>query len=230
MSNWILSDQEPPRREQASAQEPERPAPPVPPHTKTKRDQAQDGKAPRSGGAGKPAIAERKRARQVALQALFEIDSVGHAPDIVLYERMEAATRALHEAQVEQARTLPAPNPGESPEADKYESDEEMAPLGETGIRFLLWLVAGVLSYRDRIDALIHRYAPEWPVEQLAIVDRSILRLALYELGAHEGEAPPKVVINEAVELAKVFGSDSSPRFVNGVLGAAFEDARKQAF
>ena len=173
------------------------------------------------------------------MQALFEIDSVGHAPDIVLYERMEAATRALREAQIQQARTLPAASPGESRGADAEaadatgatdESDEEMAPLGEAGVRFLLWLVAGVLSYRDRIDALIHHYAPEWPVEQLAIVDRSILRLALYELGALEGEAPPKVIINEAVELAKVYGGDSSPRFVNGVLGAAFEDARKQAF
>jgi N utilization substance protein B len=176
---------------------------------------------------GKQAIEERKRARVVALQALFEIDSVGHAPDVVLYERIEAAARAARQAQ--KARTLPAPaNGAEDAAAD--EREEELAPLGDTGVKFLLWLVAGVLSYRERLDALIHRFASEWPVEQLAIVDRSVLRMALYELGAKESEAPPKVIINEAVELAKVFGGDSSPRFVNGVLGAALEEARKQAF
>lgn len=82
--------------------------------------------------------------------------------------------------------------------------------------------VEGVLAHRDELDALIRRHAPVYPVEQLAVVDRNILRLALYEL-RHEPETPVRVVVNEAVELAKSFGGDSSPRFVNGVLGAVVD-------
>jgi N utilization substance protein B len=69
------------------------------------------------------------------------------------------------------------------------------------------------------LDALIAKYAPEYPVDQLAIVDRNILRLAFFEL-KNMGDVPVKVAINEAVELAKLYGSDSAPRFINGVLGA----------
>jgi N utilization substance protein B len=159
-------------------------------------------------------IEEHKRARVLALQALFEIDRTGHAADVVLYERMEAARSGAPLLDDEDDRDPRAPHP----------------PLGDEGVQFLLWLVAGVLSYRERLDGLIHHYAPEWPVEQLAIVDRSILRLALYELGAAASDTPPKVVINEAVELAKSFGGDSSPRFVNGVLGAALDEARLQGY
>jgi N utilization substance protein B len=70
---------------------------------------------------------------------------------------------------------------------------------------------------------IIAKYAPEWPVDQLAVIDRNILRMALYELQYNE-DVPIKVAINEAVELAKIFGSDTSPRFVNGVLGAFMQD------
>ena len=73
---------------------------------------------------------------------------------------------------------------------------------------------------RDRLDALIQRYAPAWPVAQIAVIDRNVLRIALLELSSLR-DTPPKVAINEAVDLAKLFGSDSSSRFVNGVLGAA---------
>ena len=89
---------------------------------------------------------------------------------------------------------------------------------------FLYWLVSGVIRYRADLDALIGRYAPEWPVGKLAIVDRNVLRLSIFELSSPDADAPPKVVINEAVELAKTFGSDSSPRFVNGVLGTALRE------
>lgn len=83
-------------------------------------------------------------------------------------------------------------------------------------------LVAGVLEYQADIDEKIRPLAPEWPLEQIARIDRNILRLGLYEL-LHRGEqVPPKVVINEAVELAKAFGSDNSSKFVNGVLGTAY--------
>jgi N utilization substance protein B len=101
---------------------------------------------------------------------------------------------------------------------------------GEQGAQYLRWLVSGVVRHLEMINTLILKYAPEWPVDQLAIIDRNILRLAFFEIGAHDSDTPPKVAINEAVELAKVFGSDSSPRFINGVLGSALDEIRKQEF
>jgi N utilization substance protein B len=79
-------------------------------------------------------------------------------------------------------------------------------------------LVKEVLAHRAQLDALIRRYAPEWPLDQIAILDRNILRIAIYEL-IIDDSVPVKVAINEAVELAKTFGTESTPRFVNGVLG-----------
>jgi N utilization substance protein B len=86
--------------------------------------------------------------------------------------------------------------------------------------------VSGVLEHQTVLDTFIHRHAPEWPLEQMAYIDRNILRVALFEF-AVDGQTPVKVAINEAVELAKAFGSDSAPRFVNGVLGTLVE--RKEA-
>lgn len=94
--------------------------------------------------------------------------------------------------------------------------DEHIATAGETFARLVL---SGVWLNRDHLDNVISELAPEWPVDQIAPIDRNILRIAVYEL-LHEPETPPKVAINEAVELAKHFGSESSPRFVNGVLGS----------
>lgn len=79
-------------------------------------------------------------------------------------------------------------------------------------------LVRGVLEHRSQLDTLIRQYAPEWPLDQIAIIDRNILRIAMYEL-VIEPLIPVKVAINEAIELAKTFGSESTPRFINGVLG-----------
>jgi N utilization substance protein B len=87
---------------------------------------------------------------------------------------------------------------------------------------FIVGMVEGVLSHQNLLDDMIHHYAPEWPVDQMAIVDRNILRIAIFEI-VHFGETPVKVAINEAVELAKVFGSDNAPRFVNGVLGTVVD-------
>ena len=84
---------------------------------------------------------------------------------------------------------------------------------------FARQLVAGVLTHRAALDHLIHTHAPEWPIDQMAIIDHNILRLAIWEFAVAQ-TAPIKVVINEAVELAKLYGSDSAPRFINGVLGA----------
>lgn len=94
-------------------------------------------------------------------------------------------------------------------------------PLPVPAESFMRALVFGVLTNQAELDALIQKIAPEWPLEQMAPIDRNILRLAVYELMAGMG-TPPKVAINEAVELAKLFGSDNSGRFVNGVLGTLF--------
>ncbi len=125
----------------------------------------------------------RRRARVVALQALFEIDSVDHDPESVLQQRL----------------------------ADNL--------LPSKGSQFASQLVQGVMAHRSELDRLISKKAPEWPIEQMAIIDRNILRMAIFEMAIDRG-TPAKVAINEAIDLAKMFGSDSSHRFVNGVLGA----------
>ena len=83
---------------------------------------------------------------------------------------------------------------------------------------FIVQLVQGVAKHEKDLDAELQPVAPEWPIEQIARMDRVILRMGLYEL-KHAKDVPPKVVINEAVELAKAFGSENSSKFVNGVLG-----------
>ena len=125
----------------------------------------------------------RRKARTVALQALYEIDCTQHAPDLVVEERL--AEQPMEGELTEFARRL----------------------------------VAGVISQTATLDRLIQKYAPEWPLNQMALIDHNILRIAIWEFAA-ERQTPIKVAINEAVELAKLYGSDSAPRFVNGVLGA----------
>lgn len=87
---------------------------------------------------------------------------------------------------------------------------------------FVKSLVSGVVDHQVDLDGKLQPIAPEWPLEQIARIDRAVLRLGLYELLYRADEVPPKVAINEAVELAKAFGSDNSSKFVNGVLGTAF--------
>ena len=124
----------------------------------------------------------RRRASMIALQTLYEVDSVRHAPDQVMEQRL---------------RDKPLPN-----------------AAGE----FARHLVQGVLAHQAHLDEIVAQIAPEWPVDQIALIDRNLLRMALFEIT--EGDTPLKVAINEAVELAKRFGSDGSRRFVNGALGA----------
>ncbi len=133
----------------------------------------------------------RRKARSIALQALYEIDSVQHDPEEILVH-LQA-------------------------EAD----------LSEENFRFARELVEGVLRYKDKLDAQIQRYAPAWPIEQIAFIDRNILRLAIFEI-LIDNKIPVKVAINEAVELAKSFGSDSSSKFINGVLGAVSANINKE--
>jgi N utilization substance protein B len=126
---------------------------------------------------------ERRKARELALQALYEIDLAGHASN-------EVMNRIL-----------------------------EDNPLSPEGAAFARELMEGVMRNMEKIDGQIRHFAPAWPLDQMATVDRNILRLAIYEL-LHNNKVPVKVAINEAVELAKSFGADSSPRFINGVLSS----------
>lgn len=87
---------------------------------------------------------------------------------------------------------------------------------------FVYHLVKGVLDHQEALDEKIQPLAPEWPIEQIARIDRSVLRIGVYELVYGADKVPPKVAINEAVELAKAFGSDNSSKFINGVLGTAY--------
>ena len=87
---------------------------------------------------------------------------------------------------------------------------------------FVKTLVSGVIDHQDELDAHIQPIAPDWPIDQIARIDRTILRMGVYELLYQADVVPPKVAINEAVELAKAFGSDNSSKFVNGVLGTAY--------
>jgi N utilization substance protein B len=88
---------------------------------------------------------------------------------------------------------------------------------------FVTDLIRGVESRIGEIDAIIAKTAPEWPIEQITVVDRNILRLGIYEL-MFAKQVPPKVAINEAVELGKAFGGESSGKFINGVLGTLYKD------
>jgi len=95
-------------------------------------------------------------------------------------------------------------------------------------VRFATSLIRGVGRRKPDLDNMIHLYAPAWPVSQLSLIDRNILRIALFEI-LHTREVSNKTAINEAVELAKAFGSDSSARFINGVLGSVIDKLDEEA-
>jgi len=125
----------------------------------------------------------RRKARVIALQALYELDSVAHEPsDVIgrLAGEMNASTAVA---------------------------------------AFASALVDGVLAHRQQIDQMIVQLAPAWPVDQIPAIDRNVLRLAIYEV-VIDNKVPMRAAINEAVELAKTYGGESSPKFINGVLGS----------
>jgi N utilization substance protein B len=125
----------------------------------------------------------RHKARTIALQALYEVDSAARPPTAVV-ERLLAG-----------------------------------ANLSEETAAFVRELVAGAISHQEEIDNSVQRFAPAWPLEQMAMIDRNILRLAIFEI-LFDNKVPVRVAVSEAVELAKTFGSESSPKFINGVLGS----------
>jgi N utilization substance protein B len=101
---------------------------------------------------------------------------------------------------------------------NRFEDEEISIELQD----FCQNIVTGILPISSDLDTIISKYAPDWPFDQVANIDRNILRIAVWEM-AISGDAPLKVIINEAVELAKLYGSDSAPRFINGVLGSLAE-------
>ena len=112
----------------------------------------------------------------------------------------------------------------DNPEAGLARNMAEYAP-GNKDDSFMKTLLNGVISKQKDLDDIITKAAPEWPIEKISVMDRNILRLGLYELlFADRNEVPPKVAINEAIELAKTFGGDTSGKFVNGVLGAVYKE------
>lgn len=104
---------------------------------------------------------------------------------------------------------------------------KEFAPQDFEGKSFSEKLVNGVLDNLKHINNYITKYAPQWPVNQITLVDRNILRLGIFELIFYN-KTPPKVAINEAIEMAKTFGGRTSSKFINGVLGAIYEDIKKK--
>lgn len=94
--------------------------------------------------------------------------------------------------------------------------------------KYVLDLVKNVVSKANQIDARVQPVAPEWPIKQISAIDRAILRMSVYELENLSDQVPPKVVINEAVELAKSFGSDNSSKFINGVLGTIYREMNEE--
>jgi transcription antitermination protein NusB len=105
---------------------------------------------------------------------------------------------------------------------------EEFGP-GLEDKEFVWELINGVVKHLKDIDNIITKAAPEWPLEQITIVDRNVLRIGIFELlYADKEEVPPKVAINEAIELAKSFGGESSGKFINGVLGTIYNELEKK--
>ncbi len=134
----------------------------------------------------------RHLGRIVALQALYEYEFRSQSNDETV-DIEEILTRNL----------------------DRYESAIDDKD-------FVKKLVRGVIKKQVELDAKIQPIAPDWPIDQIARIDRGVLRIGLYELLYQAKTVPPKVAINEAVELAKAFGSDNSSKFINGVLGTAY--------
>ena len=120
-------------------------------------------------------------------------------------------------------------------EWDFYDKKPDLKKIVEKNIKefgpgledknFIWQLIDGIINHLEEIDKIIEKAAPEWPLDQINIIDRNVLRIGLFELlYAKKEEVPPKVAINEAIELAKSFGGESSGRFVNGVLGTIYKE------
>ena len=151
------------------------------------------------------ASASRRQARIIALQTLYELDATHHPVTEVLARNLEEIPHLT--------------DTGDAPSA--------LARLDPEGQNFAAALVEGVLKHTEELDRIIVESAPNWPIEQMSRVDKTILRLAIFEI-LFDNKVPLKAAINEAVELGKRFGSDSSSRFINGVLGTVALDVARR--
>lgn len=138
---------------------------------------------------------------------------------------MTATKGSRRRARIISLQTLYESDLAGHPAEDVLERHLAEAEVSEETASFARELVAGVGAHLERIDEIIAGAAPSWPLSQMSRIDKSILRLAIFEVLFNNGRVPPKAAINEAVELAKSFGSDSSRRFVNGVLGTVVGQA-----
>jgi N utilization substance protein B len=146
---------------------------------------------------------DRRLGRALAFQALYEMDLAHHSPTDVL----ERTTSAI----------------GDNAESIAYAEAAYSPEVLDGAKSYAGGLVSGVLAQRGAIDAVIQERAPLWPLAQMSAVDRNVLRIGLYESLYGNATVPLRTAINEAVELAKLFGSETSAKFVNGVLGRAVE-------
>ena len=184
----------------------------------------------------------RTKARGVALQVLFEVDIANHPVIPVMTERLEdwlkdwleeSPEPTLYDACVKFEIVSKICTGSLSEEDFKDWLNRQIAEMTTEISRdenlqlleffhlanFSRQITLGVLPMTTELDNFIAQHAPEWPLDQIAVIDRNILRIALWEFAVAEC-TPVKVAINEAIELAKIYGSDSTPRFVNGVLGS----------
>jgi N utilization substance protein B len=166
----------------------------------------------------------RRRARSLVLQTLYELDFTDHDPQTALDARLE--DRSCQKCSSFITVTEPVCMNSRCKFFNRAQ-EPKPGPLPDSAVSFARKLVMGVKTYRTYLDSIVGDLAPEWPIEQIAAADRNVLRMAIYEL-MFEPDIPPKVAINEAVELAKMFGSESSPRFVNGVLGSLVSRDREK--
>ena len=141
------------------------------------------------------ASASRRQARIIALQTLYEVDTTDHPVGDVLQRNLD----------------------------DPFSESNVLEDVEPAVRDFSSSLVEGVLGNSEELDRIIARSAPNWPVDQMSRIDKNILKLAIFEI-LFDNKVPLKAAINEAVELAKRFGSDSSSRFINGVLGSVATD------
>jgi N utilization substance protein B len=153
----------------------------------------------------------RRRARCVALQVLYALDG----SDVL--DPAAALAFHLHQFGVPEEETTVTPEP-----VSGQAAENDAAPIAPFDEELALDLIRGVCTHRPEIDEVLTRLSRKWRVERLARVDRTILRMGIYEL-AHRKSTPARVALSEAIELAKRFGAEEAPAFVNGLLDSALD-------
>jgi len=152
-------------------------------------------------------MSSRHLARLIAMQSLYEWDFKNS-----MIDKSSCKRERFNRKELNEITTNGIKEHGLDSENNDFVSD----------------IVNGVFENLGKIDLIIKRLAPEWPIEQITVVDRNILRIGIYELlFSKRSDVPPKVAINEAIELAKTFGGKSSGKFVNGVLGTLYKEMEK---